>query len=753
MTIVHKGVARSQIASSSATAAYGLLILLGIYYLIHYLDYANVSLAQLVWNTVIYLTPSSFLALVDKDFRNDEAESPDGGLPSQAYARKSNAMRRFLGLDTPGILTNLQCTRALSDIEGVSGGISTKGPPGLGNWDHSCYQNSVIQGLASLETLREYLSGPGTSGGTTADEEGKERPTTVALKKLLGELNDPKSMGKTLWTSGALKSMSSWQQQDAQEYFSKLVDGLEVDLERLKSREARREGLELLCASDCEDNYIDGDSAPPDQRTTHVANELQAIKEKLPLEGLLAQRVGCQQCGYVEGLSLVPFNCLTVPLGNQQAYDVRECLDEYTALEPINGVECNRCTILQANTRIERMVSQMVQGNHHDDNDAFNPQRKALQEECLEKLDILRRTLDNADYTDTVLKRCQIPANQYVSTTKSRQAVIARAPKALVVHVNRSVFDERTGQQSKNHAAVNFPFRLDLGRWCLGHQHLEGVGYESYESWNTDPKTSMLPKEDSGRGLDHDSSGRIMSNVEFELRAIVTHYGRHENGHYICYRKSPSTIHNHDDRIDGEAVEQSSQWWRLSDEEVTQVGEETVLSQGGVFMLFYERLSATTDGKAPLDDHSLHCEVVDKAAIMHPGGVNDIDSASADQVAAKTSDATKSNVESSRLMSEIFPSPNLENQPAVAEAGQTSIDLPAAEKYNSTAGFSASLELPGTRFQNLGPVRDVAVKVSTSQENARSSSPSKVISPRTGRGKGRRPGKAMESMAGFVQAN
>jgi hypothetical protein len=31
-----------------------------------------------------------------------------------------------------------------------------------------------------------------------------------------------------------------------------------------------------------------------------------------------------------------------------------------------------------------------------------------------------------------------------------------------------------------------------------------------------------------------------------------------------------------------------SQWWRLSDETVTKVGEHDVLSQGGVFMLFYD---------------------------------------------------------------------------------------------------------------------------------------------------------------------
>ena len=67
-------------------------------------------------------------------------------------------------------------------------------------------------------------------------------------------------------------------------------------------------------------------------------------------------------------------------------------------------------------------------------------------------------------------------------------------------------------------------------------------------------------------------SSSSSSDSQYTLQAVITHYGRHENGHYICYRKTPG----------------SDQWWRISDEDVWKVSEAEVKAQGGVFMLFYE---------------------------------------------------------------------------------------------------------------------------------------------------------------------
>lgn len=378
--------------------------------------------------------------------------------------------------------------------------------------------------------------------------------------------------------------MSSWQQQDAQEYFSKLMD--EIDKEITKTcnlfRSRSAPGLESLdrVGSDHEQKKISSEALVRSSGMEGIA----VLRN--PLEGLLAQRVGCVECGYSEGLSMIPFNCLTVPLGKPRVYDVRDCLDEYTKLEPIDGVECARCTLLRAEAQLERMADRSS-SEESSTTEAFRSTIRA-------RLGAVQQALEDGDFSDaTLIKKCNIPKAQWVSSTKSRQAVVVRAPRSLAIHVNRSLFDEHTGAQMKNYAEVRFPGILDFGPWCLGAQRPESNASSGgdAEAWLMDPTKSMLV--DNGE----DSPA---SPFQYELRAVVTHYGRHENGHYICYRKHPySGVDKSDPNTDDVAVGlskasssyDSEHWWRLSDEDVSRTNEDEVLRQGGVFMLFYERMT------------------------------------------------------------------------------------------------------------------------------------------------------------------
>ncbi|KAG0670561.1 hypothetical protein C6P45_002127 [Maudiozyma exigua] len=58
--------------------------------------------------------------------------------------------------------------------------------------------------------------------------------------------------------------------------------------------------------------------------------------------------------------------------------------------------------------------------------------------------------------------------------------------------------------------------------------------------------------------------------LTYSLRAVIIHYGTHNYGHYIVFRKYRGL------------------WWRISDETADVVEEAEVLSTPGVFMLFYE---------------------------------------------------------------------------------------------------------------------------------------------------------------------
>ena len=528
-----------------------------IYQALYKLDYDLLPIPELLWNILVYLVPSRLLDAIERYRSPLRIQNPMLRNIPRTHAMKAEALRRILGLDSPeGIMGSVAQAgrRRLSTFSGIS--FTAKGaegrPAGLGNWDNSCYQNSVLQGLASLDSLSGYLTNPVVEGEIMDGVEKPNMRMADALRGLIATLNDPSNNGKRIWTPSTLKNMSSLQQQDAQEYFSKVLD--EIDKEMGKAAKAIRtsQGFEK--------------DAPPE---TPEALPLSDFRN--PLEGLMAQRVGCTRCGYSEGLSMTPFNCLTVPLGRAWEFDVAECLDEATKLEQIEGVECGKCTLLKSRRQLETIVER-VKGMSEDE-----PVRKTT----AERLAAVTEALDDDDYEEkTLVNKCKIGKKSRVTSTKTRQAVIARPPKSLVVHFNRSLFDELTGDLTKNYAEVRFPKVLDLGPWCLGSSCL--VRNLDSEEWVLDPEKPMI------------ASTARMSRLRgplYELRAVVTHYGRHENGHYICYKKHPSVS-------DDGKEPTKEQWWRLSDDDVMKVSEENVLSQGGVFMLFFDLAEAAKSNPA-----------------------------------------------------------------------------------------------------------------------------------------------------------
>lgn len=552
----------------STVLASSVLSLFFVYSFCQYLGfYPMLPLAELIWNILVYLTPEGLISFLHPAYRPFEGNSTEQAKSaSRNRAKKSEALRKIMGLGGLRIPKAAHWTQGPQQ-PGTMAVMSRRSPPGLGNWDNSCYQNSILQGLASLCYLPAYLN-----QGTTAEDESS---TASALKSLVQRLNEPSNAGKMFWTPPDLKNMSSWQQQDAQEYFSKVLDEVDKEISQTAVASPHNVGLSALVELESGKNISQsGQTSPTGTTKLHgLPDELRALMARNPLEGLLAQRVGCLQCGYVEGLSLIPFNCLTVPLGRQWLYDVRTCLDDYCSLEAINGVDCNKCTLLRTKQQLEKLLEEFKLPVIADDPLPISIIPEALKGTLLERLGNVMAALDDQDFSDATLKKCEISAKNRISTTKSRQAVIARAPKSMVIHVNRSVFDEMTGAQRKNPAGVRFPESLDISSWCLGSDPILDEDKTIVERWKLKPDTSMLSPEI------RDSPFELQK--WYRLRAVITHYGRHENGHYICYRKYPTIVEE-------EQKDSAETWWRLSDDEVSEVTEDFVLSQSGVFMLFYE---------------------------------------------------------------------------------------------------------------------------------------------------------------------
>jgi ubiquitin carboxyl-terminal hydrolase 1 len=596
---------------------------------------------------------------------------------------KSEALQRMFGFDDDSVGTAVQRARRLSGLDKVLG-ASILRPAGLGNWDNSCYQNSIIQSLASLPLFDKYLA-----HNVENMSSNDARSTHDALRNIIGRLNHSDNEGRRLWTPSVLKSMNSWQQQDAQEYFSRIIDEVDREIAKFAKHQTTELGFR---------HAADNDKMP-------------MMWQQNPCQGLLAQRVGCTRCGYTEGLSLLPFTCLTVNLGPHWEHNIQDCLDDYTALESIEGVECTKCTILRTKASLEQVLLNV------DVNRASKPGATAdstsmstLRNTVTERLKVINEVCDAGDFSDSGLyKKCNISAKSRVSSTKSKQAIVARAPHDLVIHVNRSIFDA-SGMQRKNHARVHFPIHLDIGKWCLGSDSVP-AGQEVLENWNTSPTDSMLPKS---------GAGQLGISKSYRLQAVITHYGGHENGHYIAYRRRTSNRQGLE-TLTTDAKKSEESWYRFSDDVVSPVSEDHVLSQGGVFMLFYEATSET--GK---QSHAPAPKVADGSTTSHREASLAVSTAKteATEVEDAIAEAVDNEPESAQPDPSIIPSSKVDSpttSPVVIEPCLPLIELDA--KSNPI------VQPEPARVQSVAPLMRTAGALSPNSGEGRRSSNISIHSP------------------------
>lgn len=543
------------------------------------LDYDLLPLSQLAWNLLVYITPYSLLDFVDNYSNPLPIPNPNAMEYSRTHAQKSEMMRRLFGLGSPGGIIDSVASagrRRLSTLPliGLGGAGDDETPAGLGNWDNSCYQNSILQGLASLDSLPGFLESFRNDEALRRDG---SKPGDIkmanALKELIATLKDQSNNGRRIWTPATLKNMSSWQQQDAQEYFSGLLSAIDKEY-GTTIKLGGVLGLEQANTSkDLGEQLPHAQALPPN-----------------PLTGLTATRVVCTKCGYSEGLKTTPSLCQPLIVGEGWEYDLSQLLHEGTKLEFVHGVYCERCTLRKSEHLLSMLMERL----------GAEPEDSPLRINTSKRLEAVTEALENDDFSEKTIKdRCKIPTENWVTVTKSKQDIIARPPKSLALHLNRSTYG-LDGELTKKMAAIRFPKYLDLGPYCLGSsgRNEEQAG----EEWLLDPYTSMV------------AGTQQKSRVEgpiYELRAVVTHSGRHENGHYICYRKHPVSGIKTD-----ENDTKKDQWWRLSDDHVMKVGEENVLAQGGVFMLFYDQIEPAVHRSPtkPIDDPSIQNVDVEASA-------------------------------------------------------------------------------------------------------------------------------------------
>ncbi|KAI9832934.1 MAG: hypothetical protein M1819_003964 [Sarea resinae] len=430
-------------------------------------------------------------------------------------------------------------------IDGGSSDASSssrkKGAVGLSNPANDCFINSVLQALAGLDDLRDYLvrelhrrklDGPEVSR-LAADSRGKSSAddwkqqalqraiVTQALKSLLDKLNERPIYKKTISAEAfvaalehAFRTRLSRQQQDAQEFLQivaeRLSDEYHAGYEARRQARKRRSVSQPHLAKDGGreddgqgdrqgneqgdgqgneqgDGQAEGQGNGVKKETNGVSEaerqhlEAQALPEEkedgFPFEGLLESQIECLTCHFKPKPKKSTFVTLTLNVPQQSSTSLNACFDGLFKTEYIEDFKCERCRLEHA----FQLRSQALAKAKSD------TEKASIESEMYKIEKVLREDPERPP------KGLVLPDIKYAPRRKiARHTRIISFPKIMAIHLSRSIYDTRSASV-KNAAKVAFPERLPLGG--------------------------------------------ILHQKRYKLFGLVMHKGSHNSGHYESFRR------------------------------------------------------------------------------------------------------------------------------------------------------------------------------------------------------------------------
>ncbi|KAF7969923.1 hypothetical protein HWV62_25524 [Athelia sp. TMB] len=449
-----------------------------------------------------------------------------------------------------------------------------------------------------------------------ARAEALDVPTPVidALQDLLQDLNTPNARPSSLRPVDMINALSnpapgkhnslfsSREHQDAQELFQLLSECIKTESAAVDKEGYRDRGLGGLGAQGREGSGAIGKSV---------------------FDGLTANRRSCMECGYTEAVMHFGFDNwqLAVPRTSASC-PLETCIADYTRLELLTDCICRKCSLLATHRRLDAEATRLADAVDSDPSASVSKKKRAKEARKLEVK--VKQALEEGRIEDDIKG---IKMEKVFSKASTKQAMVARPPPVLALHLNRSM---HYGQYAaKNSVRIVFPEVLDL------------TPFTTSGSLSTVPAAPIsAPPPSIPRSTTPTPATYATPRTLYRLAAVVCHYGQHSFGHYVCFRRKPrppsagparwappalahplgcecTTCARYGPVRDGDVDAGGRErvrngpgsgagWLRISDDRVQECGIEAVLQEGaGAFMLYYERVVAHAgvypDAGAPRD--------------------------------------------------------------------------------------------------------------------------------------------------------